>query len=681
MDVDAPQSDPGNLLALFDLTPEGFPWREPRAHEIETRRARMSDLLIFDILLASGGIREPDTLWPPADVASLRRLLDAIQSSSYDALKKDCLIYFLLKWHQDGREEAFKEERCIPPQFSALSDAYWHLDSGINVERAISLLSDVRLNRDYTSKILQAISLSDNANTLILRYIRTAKPLLTEPDDIDMYAVALAENNLMEAWLYQRSFPETTETRSRLLRKILSWSLSPAPRTEPLSRLIAFPFSPFEQNLIHAYALEPPSSLPPTSVAILQDLVCVRLIHSGNYAKAVKLDRQFMNAAHGQRVSQAVEDRRKMVDDAMALLPSIERLQIEEELSALGQGKGSVPQKHAPTKAKAKPNGISEDLSMSWEEVQPVKQLPTPAPSSSGSQRFTLGLPGPAAPRVSPIIPSSNIVTGVARAHDTYAPAVNGNVNGSQGPSFGLVGSQAPQPLTQIPLSGSTSTRPSAPSGLRSTLRGPRLSQGRSSAAVNGSSSLFGTTNASASSKRNAFYNPPEPSAPSSRLNLITPPQSIPQKQWAKDHREDADVQPDRAEEEVPRTGQRLSDHEEPQAASFAHSLFGRNKEHPEFEDVERRLPGAFHDHEPAPAHRRERSKNHSHQPPSPSSSPPPNKTRQTRASRARKAAPQMKESTSTRSVPVFAKTRDALRYQNVASKTNCRALRKTAGD
>ena len=124
----------GDLTPLFDLSSEGFPWRAPRPHEIETRRAQLSDLLIFDILLSSGGIRHPDTLWPPTDPASLRRLLDAIDDSTYDALKKDCLIYFLLKWHQDGREERFREDRCIPPQFAMLSDAYWHLDSGIHVE-------------------------------------------------------------------------------------------------------------------------------------------------------------------------------------------------------------------------------------------------------------------------------------------------------------------------------------------------------------------------------------------------------------------------------------------------------------------------------------------------------------------------------------------------------------------
>ena len=97
----------------------------------------MSDLLIFDMLLSAGGVKHPHTLYPPRDLDSLRRLLDAIEETTYDALKKDCLIYFLLKWHRDGREERFQEDRCIPPQFVALADAYWHLDSGIDVPVSI----------------------------------------------------------------------------------------------------------------------------------------------------------------------------------------------------------------------------------------------------------------------------------------------------------------------------------------------------------------------------------------------------------------------------------------------------------------------------------------------------------------------------------------------------------------
>jgi hypothetical protein len=235
----------GNLMALFDLSPDGFPWRAPRPHEIETRRAQLSDLLIFDILLSSGGIRQPDAFWPPTDPESLRRLLDAIEGSTYDALKKDCLVYFLLKWHQDGREDRFREYRCIPPQFAMLSDAYWHLDSGILVEvrhipvlpcflhvlsyaisrqRAVSLLCDVRLNRDYTSKIMQAISLSDTSSSrLLLQFLRTAKPMLTEPDDMDTCILTLAEDSFIDAWQYQRAFPEKSEIRSRLAKKVLEW--------------------------------------------------------------------------------------------------------------------------------------------------------------------------------------------------------------------------------------------------------------------------------------------------------------------------------------------------------------------------------------------------------------------------------------------------------------------------
>jgi hypothetical protein len=93
-------------------------------------------------------------------------------------------------------------------------------------QKAVSILSDVRLNRDYPSKVIQAISLSDEAMPLILKYVRTAKPLLTEPIDIDTYTVALAESSLLEAWQFQRTFPEVSETRPRLMRKILEWCLS-----------------------------------------------------------------------------------------------------------------------------------------------------------------------------------------------------------------------------------------------------------------------------------------------------------------------------------------------------------------------------------------------------------------------------------------------------------------------
>lgn len=137
--------DQVDLSVLFEFLPEKFAWRVPIPRQIEDRRARMSDVLIFDILLSAGGIKQPDALYPPRDMESLKRLLDAIEETRYDGLKKDCLVYFLLKWHQDGREDRFKEDRCIPPQFVALADAYWHLDSGINAAVSVSFPYPLRI--------------------------------------------------------------------------------------------------------------------------------------------------------------------------------------------------------------------------------------------------------------------------------------------------------------------------------------------------------------------------------------------------------------------------------------------------------------------------------------------------------------------------------------------------------
>jgi hypothetical protein len=47
--------------------------------------------------------------------------------------------------------------------------------------------------------------------------------MLTEPDDMDTYILALAEDGLTCAWQYQRTFPDKSEIRTRLTRKVLEW--------------------------------------------------------------------------------------------------------------------------------------------------------------------------------------------------------------------------------------------------------------------------------------------------------------------------------------------------------------------------------------------------------------------------------------------------------------------------
>jgi Nuclear pore complex assembly len=93
-------------------------------------------------------------------------------------------------------------------------------------QRAVAILSDCRLNRDHTSKILIALSISPDSEALIRQYIQTAKPPLVEPLDLEMYTLALADLSVLEAWRHTRTFSESDEMRPRLFKKVLEWAVT-----------------------------------------------------------------------------------------------------------------------------------------------------------------------------------------------------------------------------------------------------------------------------------------------------------------------------------------------------------------------------------------------------------------------------------------------------------------------
>ncbi|ESK81851.1 elys protein [Moniliophthora roreri MCA 2997] len=430
IDTDAPGPSSTDLISYFEVTPTLYPWRETVFQEIERRRALLGDTLLFDILLSFGSIKEPDGLYPPANAEVLQRLLDEIsKSNTYDALKKDCLVYYLLKWHRDGREARFQRDRSIPPQFVALADAYWYLDSGSDVARAVSLLSDPRLNRDYASKILQAISLSKDPHPLIVKYIQTAKPLLAEPDDLDTYTLALAHSNFFEAWQFQRTFNQRDPTRARLLKKLFEWCVNPTPRPTALTQLLSLPLNHYEQEVLATYAATPPKdvSLPPNALYILQNLVCVRLIQIGQHAEAVKTHRRFIAASVSNTSLPTSFEREEMIADVYNALPSVEKTILDAELER--GGLGTVYQS-LPVKI-TRPNGADKtgdiSMSMSWEDI--------PRPSSAAATK----VPDKA------LAPSSS----------TSGPALNFSLSGA--PRFG---GPIPKPSSAIPNSGASTPNP-----------------------------------------------------------------------------------------------------------------------------------------------------------------------------------------------------------------------------
>ncbi|EAU90577.2 hypothetical protein CC1G_00961 [Coprinopsis cinerea okayama7 len=398
------QHGAAGLIRYFDVSEDGFAWREPCSEQIRERRAAMNDKLIFDCILISGGVRDPDFIYPPHDVAGLTRLLDAIASSSYDTLKKQTLVYFLLKWHQDGREDKFRLQCSIPPQFTALADAYWYVDSGINIGKGVSLLSDSRLNRDHASKIMQAIALSPQSGPLLRKYIRTACPALVEPPDVLRYLIALAESSLFEAWSFQRTFSETHELRPRLFRKLLDWALYPIPQPKALKELISLPLSKYEETLLNDYATKPPEEYSASIIARLQDLVCVRYIELGKYADAIKMDRKFSSNAYDGKDS---SDRRNMINELYEALPPVEKSLIDMPIRV------EKPKRPQP------PANADVSMSQSWEEVRvpenlnkststPLRNIQIPANNSPANASFSVAngtTPAPVAPSAAPVLP------------------------------------------------------------------------------------------------------------------------------------------------------------------------------------------------------------------------------------------------------------------------------------
>jgi hypothetical protein len=114
---------------MFDLSPEGFPWTNTQREMIIRRREdEMRGDLFFDELLKLAGI-DAHAVYPPRDAPTFHYLVDAILNTSWDDFQQSCLIYYLLRHWNDGREKPFAQSKQLPPQFVFVSDAYYLLDA------------------------------------------------------------------------------------------------------------------------------------------------------------------------------------------------------------------------------------------------------------------------------------------------------------------------------------------------------------------------------------------------------------------------------------------------------------------------------------------------------------------------------------------------------------------------
>lgn len=82
----------------------------------------------------------------------------------------------------------------------------------------------MRVQPDFIPKIMHTLSVSAPPS-LVLRFVRLAKPPLTDQESLDIYVGALCAGNVVTALLYVRNFPESsdeTAQRARLTGMILN---------------------------------------------------------------------------------------------------------------------------------------------------------------------------------------------------------------------------------------------------------------------------------------------------------------------------------------------------------------------------------------------------------------------------------------------------------------------------
>jgi hypothetical protein len=317
--------------------------------------------------------------------------------------------------------------------------------------------------------------------------------------------------------------------------------ITPAtPKQEPLAQLIAFPLSSYEQSSLHTLALPSQFStssslssvnthatatpsgpvLSSQAISVLQDLLCVRAIQSGNYVGAIKLDRQFSSvspslgsgASTSSIVSQAASsgrdtiDRKSIIHDLFATLPPAERTLLEDEIGKVATGvRANASLMSTPkqgTSAARRPLMAESSLSASWEDVGAGTGSPTPS-SSLSSSVIGAGFAGKATPVLSRVN-QSPFASRVARPQPASgrAPPI---------PKFTAFGSPIPS-TTGVSTSRGMITERGKTLFSTSVVGGP-------SAAVSPVTrgSLFDTAG-SAKNAPNAFYKPP--SVPAARASL-----------------------------------------------------------------------------------------------------------------------------------------------------------------
>ncbi|OCF45444.1 hypothetical protein I317_00690 [Kwoniella heveanensis CBS 569] len=402
---------PTTILRHFDLA--DTPWTDLTSPVIEDRRRRSpGGRLFFDRLLELTGLDGP-ALYPPNTPAALRRLLHSIHSCPFDRLKRDCLLYYLLKDYdaapssnqaptmdvdidvegeddpdgtvvitksaagserRPGKADAFAKRRCLPKTWRVFMDGYWALDHS-SWEFAVSSLSDPSITTlNFVPFILNAlathVSPPSHSLSLINSFLISARPALDSVEENDVRLLALASaGSIAQAFGLIRTV-DSPDERKRLRENVWCWILG-APKTacgagdhnvqsKSLRELLHLPLAAEEDKHLIEFLSHPPRTISPPALSLLHDLVTLRLIHQGQYQDSLQLDKQLAGSGGKEEDRQR---RREMVREFIAILPEAQRrallVDVEVQSKKVDQANNAVT------------GSASEDIDMSssWVNV------------------------------------------------------------------------------------------------------------------------------------------------------------------------------------------------------------------------------------------------------------------------------------------------------------------------
>lgn len=195
---------------------------------------------------------------------------------------------------------------------------------------------------DFVPEIMNVLATNVSppakALSLIHSLLQATHYLPSTPTGTEIHLLALASYSVPAAFAFIRSI-EAVDERTRLREAIWCWALG-APRgacgkgkhtvqKRAMEEILHLPLLPEEDaHLVH-FLSRPPKTLPAGRLSLLHDLVTLRLVHLGQYAESLQLDRDLAGSAAGTEADR--QRRREMIREFIAILPEAQRRVLRTE--------------------------------------------------------------------------------------------------------------------------------------------------------------------------------------------------------------------------------------------------------------------------------------------------------------------------------------------------------------